>query len=76
MFAGKKSVFLLVLNCCFAVAGSSNGRMQLSESCHLGSSPSPAVKKTAILFLAGGVFLKLYGRKWGSFGLLWYVITL
>ena len=42
--AGKKSIFLLILNCCFSVAGSSNGRMQLSESCHLGSSPSPAAK--------------------------------
>ena len=26
------------------IAGSSNGRMQLSESCHLGSNPSPAEK--------------------------------
>lgn len=31
----------------FVVAGSSNGRIHDSESCHLGSNPSPAVLSAA-----------------------------
>ena len=37
--------FLLKYKHKIIYAGSSNGRMRLSESCHLGSNPSPAANK-------------------------------
>ena len=36
------------------IAGSSNGRMRLSESRHLGSNPSPVAKKCAKIVLIYG----------------------